>query len=363
MQKVISLFFIMALLSLMIVYQTSNLPASENDYDPVTGQPNCINCHTGDKKPSIDYTSDASCLQCHSAGHNERFISIDSRYEKKTIDHHMDITSIEGRNNPTFSNPHTSPLNKESLREVLENKVSSAVNSNDMVYVPEGEFTMGSDDWWPKCQPEHKRSLKGFYIDKYEVTNKRYNRFVEATRRKPPDHWVKGEIPKDRADHPVVFVTWNDANDFCQWEGKRLPTEPEWEKAARGTDKRTFPWGDKFDARKGNMPQLGKEDTTPVGSFENGKSPYGVYDLAGNVWEWTDDWFKPYPGNKHPDENYGEKYRVLRGGSWYDCTYYKCGISAPTYNRIFFNPNTNNNNFGFRCAKDAKDEVTKKNTK
>jgi formylglycine-generating enzyme required for sulfatase activity len=217
---------------------------------------------------------------------------------------------------------------------------------------------MGSNDWWPKCQPEHKISLKGFYIDKYEVTNKRYKRFVEAARRKPPAHWVNGEIPKGRADHPVVFVTWNDANDFCQWEGKRLPTEPEWEKSARGTDKRTFPWGDKFDAHKGNMPQLGKGDTMPVGSFENGKSPYGIYDLAGNVWEWTDDWFKPYPGNKHPDENYGEKYRVLRGGSWYDCTYYKCGISAPTYNRIFFNPLTMNNNFGFRCAKDAKDEVT-----
>ena len=89
----------------------------------------------------------------------------------------------------------------------------------------------------------------------------------------------------------------------------------------------------------------------PVGSFENGKSPYGVYDMAGNVWEWTADWFKPYPMNTHPDENYGEKYRVVRGGSWYDCTYYRCGISAPSYNRIFFNPNTRNNNFGFRCAK------------
>jgi formylglycine-generating enzyme required for sulfatase activity len=91
-----------------------------------------------------------------------------------------------------------------------------------------------------------------------------------------------------------------------------------------------------------------------VGSFEEGKSPYGAYDLAGNVFEWTADWYMAYPGNKHPDPNEGERYRVVRGGSWYDCTYYKCGISAPTYNRIFFNPYTRSNNFGVRCVQDAK---------
>lgn len=223
-----------------------------------------------------------------------------------------------------------------------------------MAYIPAGEFTMGSNDWWPKSQPEHKRFLNAFFIDKFEVTNKRYKRFVDAIKRTPPAHWIDEGFPKDRANHPVIFVSWHDANDFCRWEGNRLPTEAEWEKAARGTDKRTFPWGDKFDPKRGNMPQYGKKDSMPVGSFEDGKSPYGVYDMAGNVWEWTSDWFKPYPNNTHPDENYGEKYRVLRGGSWYDCTYYKCGISAPTYNRIFFNPVTMNNNFGFRCARDGK---------
>ncbi|MBI5755421.1 MAG: SUMF1/EgtB/PvdO family nonheme iron enzyme [Nitrospirae bacterium] len=315
----------------IITFTSPGLQAFVNDYDPVSGEPKCINCHAGDKKPSIDYRRDDSCLGCHNSGLSDKFISIDSKYEKTTI-------------------AYTSDSNQQD-DTVRQKKESSS--SEDMTYIPAGEFTMGTNEWWPKCQPEHKRVLNAFLIDKFEVTNKRYKRFVETTKRKAPDDWPNGEFPEDRTIHPVVFVNWYDAGDFCKWEGKRLPTEAEWEKAARGTDKRIFPWGNEFDAKKGNMPQFGKKDTMPVGSFENGKSPYGVYDMAGNVWEWTSDWFKPYPGNTHPDENYGEKYKVVRGGSWYDCTYYKCGISAPAYNRIFFNPLTQNNNFGFRCARDA----------
>lgn len=316
----------------LITFESQGLYAFVNDYDPVSGEPNCINCHPGDKKPSIDYTRDDSCLGCHSTGLSGKFISIDSKYDKAAI-----VGTL-----PIFSK------NTENMGSVPKKSPS-----DDMAYIPAGEFTMGTNEWWPKSQPEHKRVLKAFLIDKFEVTNKQYKRFVEAAKRQPPENWVKGEFPEGKANHPVVFVNWHDAGDFCKWEGKRLPAEAEWEKAARGTDKRTFPWGNEFDAKKGNMPQYGKKDTMPVGSFENGKSPYGLYDMAGNVWEWTSDWFKPYPGNTHPDENYGEKYKVVRGGSWYDCTYYKCGISAPTYNRIFFNPLTQNNNFGFRCAKDA----------
>ena len=97
-------------------------------------------------------------------------------------------------------------------------------------------------------------------------------------------------------------------------------------------------------------------DTTPAGSFEDGKSPYGLYDMSGNVWEWTDSWYTQYPGNTWPSENYGEMYKVLKGGSWWDCSYYQCGVSAPVFNRSYFKQSVRNSSFGFRCAKDAKDD-------
>lgn len=314
--------------------------ASPDDYDPVTGEPKCAKCHTPDKRYSIDYTRDETCVECHGPGLSDAFLDINNRYATHQA--------------------------KNDRSEVASDFVASVVAANTtskkqqkkkaapagMTLIPAGEFTMGSNDWWPKSQPEYKTFVKDFYIDTYEVTNKQYKAFVDATGRPAPRHWVGGQIPPEKVNHPVVYVTWYDANDFCKWEGKRLPTEIEWEKSVRGKDGRTFPWGDKFDREKGNTPQYGHGDTMPVGSFEDGKSPYGVYDLAGNAFEWVDDWFKPYPGNTHPDENYGEKYKVLKGGSWYDCTNYKCGISAPAFNRIFFHPRTNNNNFGFRCAKD-----------
>jgi len=229
---------------------------------------------------------------------------------------------------------------------------------NEMIKIPAGKFIMGTNERLPDEGPQHVVTLPTYWIDKYEVTNAQYKKFIDATGRRSPDHFRNRTYPEGKSDHPVTFVNWYDASAYCKWAGKRLPTDAEWEKAARGTDGRTYPWGKDFGFDKANTPQrwakLGeKGDTTPVGSFEAGKSPYGLYDVSGNVWEWTSSWYVAYPGNTHPSENYGEKYKQLKGGSWWDCSFYKCGISAPTFNRSFFNFKVKNESFGFRCAKDA----------
>ena len=229
---------------------------------------------------------------------------------------------------------------------------------NDMVLIPAGEFVMGTNGRLPDEGPEHKVALPAFYIDKYEVTNLQYKLFIDATNHKSPDHFRNRTFPQGKADHPVTHVSWYDANEYCQWAKKRLPTEQEWEKTARSTDGRNYPWGSDFAITRANTPQrwavLEKEgDTTPVGAFPTGASAYATYDMSGNVWEWTASWYRPHPGNKRITENYGEKYKVLKGGSWWDCSFYKCGISAPSYNRSFFLQSTKNKSFGFRCARDA----------
>lgn len=228
---------------------------------------------------------------------------------------------------------------------------------NKMAEIPAGEFVMGSNNRMPDEGPEHKRRLKTYYIDLYEVTNLQYKAFIDATGRRSPKHFRNRTYPEGKADHPVTNVSWKDANRYCKWAGKRLPTDAEWEKAARGSRGKIFPWGNEFDIDKANTPQrwkiLGKKgDTSPVGAFPEGKSPYGLFDMSGNVWEWTDSWYEPYPGNTHKTENYGHKYKTLKGGSWWDCSFYQCGISAPLFNRSFFLRSTKNNSFGFRCAAD-----------
>jgi formylglycine-generating enzyme len=168
----------------------------------------------------------------------------------------------------------------------------------ELVRVPAGEFLMGSDpkvdkDAFGGEQPQHRLYLPEFYIGKHPVTNEQYAAFANATRRADPRHWKKGKIPAAKGNHPVVYVFWRDAITFCQWfsqaSGKaiRLPTEAEWEKAARGSDGRIYPWGDKPPTKElcnfgGNI-----GDTTPVGQYPTGASPCGALDMAGNVLEWT----------------------------------------------------------------------------
>lgn len=234
-----------------------------------------------------------------------------------------------------------------------------------MVHVPEGEFIMGSDKvdkeakalqygsrkpWYANEGPARKVFVKDFHIDIHEVTNGDYAEFVAATGTNPPRNWPGGKLPEAVKDHPVTMVSWYDAGEFCKWKGKRLPTEAEWEKAARGTDGREFPWGDEFDIKKVNT--LGDYGgTTPVGKFPGGASPYGALDMAGNAQEWTADWYKQYPGNKFNDEDYGEKYKVVKGGSWGGTGHYTLSVYVRAPFRNIAPPRGGYDDVGFRCVK------------
>ena len=223
--------------------------------------------------------------------------------------------------------------------------------SSSMAKVPAGEFIMGSNERWDDEAPEHISSTQAFYIDLHEVTNADYQVFVNATERVAPHHWPEGNIPKGKEKHPVVYVSWFDGHDYCKWADKRLPTEQEWEKAARGEEGLIYPWGNEWSLDKSNNPYKNSIGTEPVGSYPKGRSPYGLYDISGNVWEWVDSYYLPHPGNPVTRAEYGKDKRVLKGGSWFDCLSYGCGLSAPTFNRSFFTPEVKNNSFGFRCAK------------
>jgi formylglycine-generating enzyme required for sulfatase activity len=220
----------------------------------------------------------------------------------------------------------------------------------EMVRVPTGEFVMGSDDGAADEKPRHRVHLDAYSIDKYEVTNALYRRFMDAASRAAPSYW--NDSKWNGVSQPVVGVTWHDADAYCKWAGKRLPTEAEWEKAARGTDGRKYPWGNDWDSRRANSTesQLGK--TAPVGSYASGVSPYGAHDMAGNVWEWVADWFDASYYQRSPERNptgpeTGQR-RVLRGGSWLSNP-----INLRTADRLSVSPEHRNTNVGFRCARGA----------
>lgn len=304
----------------------------------------CRGCHLGDAV-TLPSGVVSECRECHSESSTlPKGVTIAPADEPKSVDEVRAPTRNE--RGPGMS------------VTLYYDESRIGIEPNAMVLVPAGEFTRGTNTRLSDEGPEHKVTLKAFYIDQYEVTNAQYKKFIDATGHKSPQHFENRGYPHGKVDHPVVFVSWTDAEEYCAWAGKRLPTDEEWEKAARGSDGRNFPYGNEFDFNKSNGPvrwaQLKQEgDTTPVGAFEEGKSPYHVYDLSGNVWEWTASWYRAYPGNTRPSESYGEQYKTLKGGSWWDCSFYQCGISAPAYNRAFFLKSTRNKSFGFRCAKDA----------
>ncbi|MEI6512777.1 MAG: SUMF1/EgtB/PvdO family nonheme iron enzyme [bacterium] len=259
------------------------------------------------------------------------------------------------------------------LGDVLINPKDGA----EMVWVPAGEFTMGSTDeqtaaalkelpkeyqeilksFFDAEKPQRKVHLDGYWMYKYEVTVAQYRKFCEATKRslpKAPD-WGWKE------NHPMVMVSWQDAADYAKWAGVALPTEAQWEKAARGTDGRTYPWGNDWDVSK-CANSVGKElkSTYVVGSYPAGVSPYGCMDMAGNVWEWCADWYDPnyymVTPTKNPTGPSGavtfevagrsfEGTHVWRGGSWLNDSYdyFRCVHRlAPTYRYL---------GHGFRCAR------------
>ena len=183
----------------------------------------------------------------------------------------------------------------------------------DWIHIPAGEFLMGEGDG------QHTVYLPDYQIARYPVTNAQYKHFVDTTGHRAPKHWKKGQIPRGKEQHPVVHVSWRDAVAFCQWAGVQLPSEAQWEKAARGADGRIYPWGNQKPTPK--LCNLGwsEGDTTAVGNYSpQGDSPYGVADMAGNVWEWTSSLNKPYPYEAEDgrEDAEGDGRRAVRGGSW-----------------------------------------------
>ena len=263
---------------------------------------------------------------------------------------------------------------------------SSIIRSADgmvMMYVPAGEFTMGSDaddamsecvkfrndclrDWFIDEEPPHQVYLGAYWIDETEVTNSMYALCIKAGRcsyQFRNNSFTRSDysINPKYGNYPVMFVTWEQSKTYCVWAGGRLPTEAEWEKASRGTEGRIYPWGNQFTDNTANFcdancsfPWAYKKlndnynDTAPVKSYEEGRSIYGVYDLAGNVWEWTSSLRKPYPYDPQDgrEDIFAQGDRVLRGGSW---SFNIIGLRASHHDE-YNDPELWINSIGFRCA-------------
>ena len=228
-----------------------------------------------------------------------------------------------------------------------------------MNLISQGYFSMGQDIFYRMEQPVHTVYLDSYYMDVYEVTNARYKACVDNGACDPPlssrsyTHPAYYDNPQF-SNYPVVYVTWKQAGNYCKWRGGRLPTEAEWEKAARGTsDVRSLPWGEGLDCSKANYDQCNIGDVLEVGSYPNGVSPYGLYDMMGNVWEWVSDWFSKTYYQVSPAVNPSGprtgNVKVLRGASFDQYT-----TEMHLSYRGFDNPVDATNEIGIRCVKDAR---------
>jgi formylglycine-generating enzyme required for sulfatase activity len=233
-------------------------------------------------------------------------------------------------------------------------------DTKEMILIAGATIMLGNDEGPEKHRPAHPVTVASFYIDRYPVTNQDYKRFLDATGHPVPYfevswcdtagyNWdlIHRTFPAGKADHPVVLVTWQDALAYANWAGKRLPTEAEWELAARGPEGRLWPWGNRAAPGCSNTSEAGLGGTAPVYHFmPAGDTPAGVADMIGNVWEWTSTLFRPYPysaddGRESPNSS---GWRVLRGGSWVNDLYTARAYTRLDGDFVFYN------NVGFRCA-------------
>jgi formylglycine-generating enzyme required for sulfatase activity len=250
--------------------------------------------------------------------------------------------------------------------ETDEPETASVTDTDDFIdvqgvpmrFIPAGDFEMGSDtSSYTEERPAHTVFLDDYYIDKYEVTNARYQACVDAGVCQPPREMSSATRSNyygnsDFDDYPVIYVDWDMAVVYCEWRGAQLPTEAQWEKAARGTDGRSYPWGEGIDAILANY-NYNIGDTTAVGNYEDGVSPYGLYDMTGNVWEWVADWYSGTYYQTSPSANptgpASGQFRGLRGGSWLNEEEFVHTFTRG-WNQLEYFQYVD---FGFRCAKET----------